>query len=165
MPKALPEAAETFRQTDQQIRKFLVELGGIQKVSAASNQDFVLSIQLETFLEQLETGEQALVAYARKKRVACAPFYLLSLSEILATLSRDIAPQDSTIRFDCMRATVSYVNIYHKGPTAHAVSWVRNPNQNGISVRHSMIIVRPTDKCGLPRCLAMGPKQSTSRYP
>lgn len=124
MPKALPEATERFRATDQQIRAFLEELAGIQKVSAASNQDFVLSLRLEAFMEQLESGEQALVSYARKKRTACAPFYLLSLSEILDTLSREVGPEDSMIHFSSICATVSHVNIHRKGSTAHAVSWV-----------------------------------------
>lgn len=124
VPKALPEATEKFRATDHQIRAFLEELAGIQKVSAASNQDFVLSLRLEGFMEQLETGEQALVSYARKKRTACAPFYFLSLSEILDTLSREIGPEDSMIRFGSIRATVSHVNIHHEGSTAYATSWV-----------------------------------------
>lgn len=124
VPKALPEATEKFRATDQQIRAFLEELAGIQKVSAASNQDFVLNLRLEAFLQQLEAGQQALVSYARKKRAACAPFYLLSLSEILDTLSREAGPEDSMIHFSSIRATVSHVNIYHKGSTALAVSWV-----------------------------------------
>ncbi len=124
VPKALPEAAEKFKVVDQQIREFLAELYQIKKVTAASSQDFVLSIRLEAYREKLEEAEEALLMYARKKRKAFPPFYLLSLAEVLTTLSNEIKAEHSFLDFKKIRSSISHINIFDNNGIVTASSWV-----------------------------------------
>jgi len=140
VPKALPEATERFLLLDRQIREFLVELARVKKVTAASNQDFVLSLRLEAFLDDLEEGEETLVAYARTKRAACSSFYLLSLAEILETIGNDIAPGHTLIDFQKIRSSIACINIYHIGATPHALSWGSRDGAETVAFRKEVVL-------------------------
>ena len=123
VPKALPEATEKFITVDEKIRTFLKDLSKVKRVIAASHQDLVLTLQLETFLEELEEGENALISYAQKKRKTFSPFYFMSLAEVLATLCDELSLEQTVIDFKRVRSSISQVNVYPNGTICNAISW------------------------------------------